>query len=72
MALEDAQVLTDMLVTADRVSDKVLESFAMRRLPRTKAVVKASRQIVRWTLARDPGDVPALQAQIAALVKEPV
>jgi 2-polyprenyl-6-methoxyphenol hydroxylase-like FAD-dependent oxidoreductase len=71
MALEDAHVLTDILVNRDRVSDEVLESFTMRRLPRARAIVKASRQIVRWTLAREPGDVPALQAQIAALVTEP-
>lgn len=71
MALEDAQVLTDMLVNADRVDDGILDSFVQRRLPRARAVVEASRQIVQWTLARDPGDVPALQAQIAALVTDP-
>ncbi|TXS38844.1 FAD-dependent monooxygenase [Streptomyces sp. OR43] len=71
MALEDAQVLAEMLATADRVDDELLESFARRRLPRARAVVEASRQIVQWTLARDVGDVPALQARIAALVTDP-
>lgn len=71
MALEDAHVLTDMLVSADRLDDELMESFARRRLPRAGAVVEASRQIVQWTLARDPGDVPALQARIAALVTDP-
>jgi 2-polyprenyl-6-methoxyphenol hydroxylase-like FAD-dependent oxidoreductase len=71
MALEDAQVLTEMLVTADRLDDELLESFTRRRLPRAGAVVEASRQIVQWTLARNAGEVPALQARIAALVTDP-
>ncbi|PAK26236.1 2-polyprenyl-6-methoxyphenol hydroxylase [Streptomyces sp. alain-838] len=71
MALEDAHVLTDMLLAVDRLDDAVLESFAKRRLPRAGAVVEASRQIVQWTLARDPGDVPGLQSRIAALVTDP-
>lgn len=65
MALGDAQVLTDRLVSADRVDDVVLESFARGRLPKAGAVVEASRQIAQWTPARDPGDVPALQARIS-------
>ncbi|MCO5967903.1 hypothetical protein [Actinoallomurus soli] len=71
MALEDAQVLTEMLVAADHLDDTLLQSFTDRRVPRAEAVVEASRQIVQWTLARNPGDVPALQARIAAMVTNP-
>jgi 2-polyprenyl-6-methoxyphenol hydroxylase-like FAD-dependent oxidoreductase len=71
MALEDAQVLAEMLLTADEVNNALLEAFVQRRLPRAGAVVSASRQIVRGTLDRDPGDVPGLQARIAALVADP-
>jgi 2-polyprenyl-6-methoxyphenol hydroxylase-like FAD-dependent oxidoreductase len=71
-ALEDAAVLTELLLAAENVDDTVLTAFADRRRPRAGAVVDASVQLGAWMLEhRTDADVPGLMRRIAALVSEP-
>jgi 2-polyprenyl-6-methoxyphenol hydroxylase-like FAD-dependent oxidoreductase len=70
-ALEDASVLAEMLTSSDTLDDELLTAFAVRRHDRVKAVVDASKQLARWQLAREQGDVPALMGRIAALTSQP-
>jgi 2-polyprenyl-6-methoxyphenol hydroxylase-like FAD-dependent oxidoreductase len=69
--LEDAAVLTELLLGADAVDDDLLTAFATRRLPRVREVVEASVQLARWQLAHEQGDVPALMGRIAHLTSQP-
>lgn len=69
--LEDAWVLSEMVLGAGSIDDALLDAFAARRLPRARAVVEASVQIGTWMLERDPdADVPGLMGRVAALVSE--
>ncbi|GAA2713415.1 FAD-dependent monooxygenase [Actinoplanes palleronii] len=70
-ALEDASVLTELLLRDHEVNDDAWSEFTARRLPRARAVVEASLQLTRWLLARERGDVPGLMARIAHLVADP-
>ncbi|EOD66729.1 FAD-dependent oxidoreductase [Amycolatopsis vancoresmycina] len=70
-ALEDAAVLTELLLAADTLDDRVWTEFADRRCARAATVVEASVQLGQWLLGREQGDVPGLIARIAALVVEP-
>lgn len=70
-ALEDAAVLSELLLAADTVDDELWAAFTERRLPRARAVVDASNQLCRWLLDGERGDVPGLMGRIAALVAEP-
>lgn len=49
-ALEDALVLSELLVAADTVDDALWDSFHARRVPRATAVVEASAQLGQWQL----------------------
>lgn len=49
-ALEDAVVLTELLVAADAVDQDLWDAFHARRLPRAAAVVEASVQLGQWQL----------------------
>lgn len=71
-ALEDALVLTELLVAADAVDDALWDAFHARRLPRATAVVEASVQLGRWQLEgnRD-ADAPGLIFGIAKRMAEP-
>ncbi|MFJ7217585.1 FAD-dependent monooxygenase [Amycolatopsis sp. NPDC098790] len=70
-ALEDAAVLTELLLAADTLDEDVWAAFTARRHARAAAVVDASVQLGQWLLDREPGDVPGLMARIAALVTQP-
>ena len=48
--LEDAVVLTELLVTEDAVDQALWDEFHARRLPRAKAVVEASVQLGQWQI----------------------
>lgn len=72
LGLEDAAVLSELLLGADVVDDALLTGFAQRRLPRVREVVEASVQLARWQLAHEQGDVPALMGRIAQLTSTPV
>src|SRR3954470_18035713 len=70
-ALEDAAVLTDLLLSRDRLDDALWAAFTERRFDRAKAVVDASNQLGQWLLDHEQGDVPGLMRSIATLVSQP-
>jgi 2-polyprenyl-6-methoxyphenol hydroxylase-like FAD-dependent oxidoreductase len=70
-ALEDAAVLTELLLAADALDDSVWTAFTDRRCARAAAVVEASVQLGQWLLDHVQGDVPGLMGRIAALVAQP-
>ena len=70
-ALEDATVLTELLLSRDSLDDALWAAFTARRFDRAKTVVEASCQLGQWQLDHEQGDVPRLIATIAALVSQP-
>ena len=70
-ALEDATVLTELLLSCDSLDDALWAAFTARRFDRAKTVVEASCQLGQWQLDHEQGDVPRLIATIAALVSQP-
>jgi 2-polyprenyl-6-methoxyphenol hydroxylase-like FAD-dependent oxidoreductase len=70
-ALEDAQVLAELLLAADAPTDAMWHAFTDRRYARASAIVEASLQLSRWLLDHERGDVPGLMARVARLVGEP-
>ncbi|WP_432543761.1 FAD-dependent monooxygenase [Kineococcus sp. SYSU DK002] len=64
--LEDALVLTELLLDRPHVDQDLWDEFHHRRRPRAEAVVRASVQLGQWQLdgVRD-ADVPGLMAGIA-------
>lgn len=58
-ALEDAVVLTELLVDRAELDQELWDTFHARRLPRARAVVEASVQLGQWQLEgnrdADPG-----------------
>lgn len=72
MALEDALVLSELLLAADSVDDAVFTAFTDRRLDRARQVVEASVQLCDWLFAHDrDADVPGLMRRVAAVVGQP-
>ncbi|MFB4279919.1 FAD-dependent monooxygenase [Nonomuraea sp. MTCD27] len=69
--LEDAAVLAELLLAADRLDQDLFDTFMDRRHARVRAVVEASVRLARWQLdgVRD-ADVPGLMGRIAAMVTE--
>ncbi|PPK98846.1 2-polyprenyl-6-methoxyphenol hydroxylase-like FAD-dependent oxidoreductase [Kineococcus xinjiangensis] len=73
-ALEDAAVLAELLLTADRLDEDLLERYNARRQDRARQVVDASVQIGRWMLEHTPreeADVAGLIGRICKLVTDP-
>ncbi|WP_448608376.1 FAD-dependent oxidoreductase [Geodermatophilus sp. URMC 60] len=70
-ALEDAAVLTDLLLTRDALDQDVWDAFHARRLERATTVVDASNQLGQWLLDHEQGDVPGLMRSVAVLVAQP-
>ncbi|WP_233495601.1 FAD-dependent oxidoreductase [Geodermatophilus sp. TF02-6] len=70
-ALEDAAVLTDLLLTRNALDQELWDAFSARRFDRAKAVVDASNQLGQWLLDHEQGDAPGLFRSIAVLVSEP-
>jgi 2-polyprenyl-6-methoxyphenol hydroxylase-like FAD-dependent oxidoreductase len=70
-ALEDAAVLTELLLAHDALDDALWAAFTARRFERAKTVVEASCQLGQWQLDHQQGDLPGLMATIAALVSQP-
>jgi 2-polyprenyl-6-methoxyphenol hydroxylase-like FAD-dependent oxidoreductase len=71
-ALEDAIVLTELLLTRDVVDDDLWSEFHSRRVNRAQKVVDASVQMGQWQIdgVRD-ADVPGLLHDITTLVAVP-
>jgi 2-polyprenyl-6-methoxyphenol hydroxylase-like FAD-dependent oxidoreductase len=70
-ALEDAAVLTELLLSSAALGDSLWAAFTARRFTRAATVVKASCQLGQWQLDREQGDVMGLIASVTALITEP-
>jgi len=70
-ALEDAAVLTELLLARPTVDQELWDDFHARRFDRAKTVVDASNQLAEWLLAHEQGDVPGLQGRVSALLRNP-
>ena len=71
-ALEDALVLTELLVARDAVDQDLWDPFHARRLPRAQRIVEDSVQLGQWQLdgVRD-ADVAGLMFGVARDTSEP-
>ena len=54
-ALEDAAVLTELLLSSAELDDALWAAFTARRFDRAKTVVEASCQLAQWQLDHEPG-----------------
>ena len=70
-ALEDAAVLTELLLSSGELDDGLWAAFTARRFFRAKTVVEASCQLAQWQLDHTQGDVMSLIATVTALITEP-
>jgi hypothetical protein len=70
-ALEDAAVLTELLLGRPAVDDALWAAFTARRSERARTVVEASLQLGQWQLDHEQGNAPGLLATITALVSQP-
>jgi 2-polyprenyl-6-methoxyphenol hydroxylase-like FAD-dependent oxidoreductase len=70
MALEDAAVLSELLLSQDSPED-VWPRFTARRQERATAVITSSVQLAQWLLDHVRGDVPGLMGSVASLLTEP-
>lgn len=70
-ALEDAAVLTELLLSSAKLDDELWAAFTARRFNRAKTVVEASCQLAQWQLDHADGDVMGLIAAVTALITEP-
>jgi 2-polyprenyl-6-methoxyphenol hydroxylase-like FAD-dependent oxidoreductase len=70
-ALEDAAVLTELLLSHDAPNDALWAAFTARRFDRARTVVEASVQLGQWQLDHVQGDLPGLMGTITALVSKP-
>lgn len=71
-ALEDAVVLSELLLAADDLDQDVWDAFHARRVPRAAAVVNASVQLGQWQIDGDrDADAPGLIFATAHLMAQP-
>ncbi|MBZ4488332.1 FAD-dependent monooxygenase [Microbacterium sp. cx-55] len=71
-ALEDAVVLSELLLAADAVDQSLWDEFHARRVPRASAVVEASVQLGQWQLdGNRDADAPGLIFATAHLMAQP-
>ena len=70
-ALEDAAVLSELLIRYDALSDQLWTEFHDRRVERARTIVEASLQLGQWLLDHERGDVPGLMAKTAHLLTTP-
>jgi 2-polyprenyl-6-methoxyphenol hydroxylase-like FAD-dependent oxidoreductase len=71
MALEDAAVLADVLLAADRLDQAAFAAFTARRYARVKTVVEESVRLGQWMLDGVGGNVAALMGKVMGLVSQP-
>jgi 2-polyprenyl-6-methoxyphenol hydroxylase-like FAD-dependent oxidoreductase len=70
-ALEDAAVLTELLLSSAELGDGLWTEFTARRFDRAKAVVEASCRLAQWQLDHEQGDVMGLIGTINAMITQP-
>ena len=67
--LEDASVLAELLLAADRLDQSLFDAFMDRRFERARAVVEASVRLGEWQLHPSPdADVPGLMGRISDMM----
>lgn len=73
MAVEDAAVLAELVVSRDELDDSLWAEFTERRLERARTVVQGSVQLGAWMLTGEirNADVPGLIASVATTVSSP-
>ena len=71
LALEDAAVLADILLSAETLNQATFDVLTHRRYDRVHTVVDASVQLGQWMLDGVDGDVPALMGKVLGLVSQP-
>jgi 2-polyprenyl-6-methoxyphenol hydroxylase-like FAD-dependent oxidoreductase len=70
--LEDALVLTELLLARDAVDETLWSDFHARRLPRVQTVVEASVQLGQWQLDGDrDADAGGLIFSVAQKMAQP-
>ena len=70
--LEDAVVLTELLVAREAVDQGLWDEFHARRLPRATAIVEASSQLAQWQIDGDrDADAGGLIFGVAQKMAEP-
>ncbi|WP_194421262.1 FAD-dependent monooxygenase [Microbacterium abyssi] len=70
--LEDAVVLTELLLNRDHIDQGMWDEFHARRLPRAKTVVDASSQLAQWQIDGDrDADAGGLIFGVAQKMAEP-
>jgi 2-polyprenyl-6-methoxyphenol hydroxylase-like FAD-dependent oxidoreductase len=70
-ALEDAAVLTELLLSSAELDDTLWAAFTARRFDRARTVVEASCQLAQWLLDHERGDVMGLIAAVTARITQP-
>ncbi len=70
-ALEDAVVLTELLLERDVLDQDLWDAFHARRFDRAKTVVDASNQLAQWQIDHVQGDIPGLMRSVAVLTSQP-
>ena len=71
MALEDAVVLTELLLDRDALDQDLWDAFHARRFDRARTVVDASNQLAQWQIDHVRGDIPGLMRAVAQLTSQP-
>ena len=71
MALEDADVLAEILLAGEQLDPSLFDVFTTRRYERVKLVVESSVQLGQWLIDGERGDVPGLMGKVSALVSQP-
>ncbi|WP_375386818.1 FAD-dependent monooxygenase [uncultured Amnibacterium sp.] len=71
MALEDAAVIAELLLTRDQVDEHLWTAYTDRRHARAGEVVRASVQLGQWALDGVRGDNRGLMMGVTALVSRP-
>jgi len=70
--LEDAVVLTELLVARDAVDQALWDEFHARRVPRATAIVEASSQLAQWQIdGNRDADAGGLIFSVAQKMAEP-
>lgn len=71
MALEDAAVLSELLMSHTTVDDGLWATFAERRYARAKWIIDTSTEICQWLLDGTLGDLAGAMRQLNELVSVP-
>ncbi|MEU2349546.1 FAD-dependent monooxygenase [Modestobacter sp. NPDC049651] len=71
LGLEDAMVLSELLLAAPAVDDALWDRFTERRHARVQTVVDGSVTLARWQLEHVQGDLPGLMGRVQAVIAQP-